>query len=356
MTGKHFVELLSRPEKVYEMPLSQLEQLLKKHPYSKNVQLLYLKKLNSLGSTQNENEFKKYAMQHQHPMMFSQFISENNQEEEHEEINKLYQDIFDSIHLDKAENTESSERAETKLMENEEAVILDTHQSALHVEQEEEEKVFEEKYEIKEEMVVNKGDSTFVDETLLQGEYEVPESIDDEINNLSDNDHIRYILVKDDSSKKIKEEKKKKEKKDKHVKKKAKRLKVKKVKADQVNTKEIKTKEDKTIKEKAKKPAKKLTYVDWLDGLKSTAEVVKSEIVKGSKKKGKKKKKKKKGDKLQSKINKSLVRNTKIYTETLAQLLEKQGHKKEAIEIYRQLMHNNPEKSDYFAGRIDKLK
>lgn len=45
-----------------------------------------------------------------------------------------------------------------------------------------------------------------------------------------------------------------------------------------------------------------------------------------------------------------------IITETMAEVLEKQGKPEQAIEIYEKLSFNNPSKSAYFAAKIEKLK
>jgi hypothetical protein len=45
-----------------------------------------------------------------------------------------------------------------------------------------------------------------------------------------------------------------------------------------------------------------------------------------------------------------------IITETMAEVLEKQGKLEQAIEIYEKLSFNNPSKSVYFAAKIEELK
>lgn len=50
-----------------------------------------------------------------------------------------------------------------------------------------------------------------------------------------------------------------------------------------------------------------------------------------------------------------LEENDEIVTETLAEIFEQQGHYSKAIEAYRKLILKYPEKSTYFASRIEEL-
>ena len=53
---------------------------------------------------------------------------------------------------------------------------------------------------------------------------------------------------------------------------------------------------------------------------------------------------------------KSVMKTTQMVSEPLAKLLATQGHNLEAIEMYKRLILNIPEKSSYFAARIEELK
>ncbi len=52
----------------------------------------------------------------------------------------------------------------------------------------------------------------------------------------------------------------------------------------------------------------------------------------------------------------SLLEDNSIVTETLAGILARQGHNEKAIEMYKKLSLQYPEKSSFFAGKIEKLK
>lgn len=54
-------------------------------------------------------------------------------------------------------------------------------------------------------------------------------------------------------------------------------------------------------------------------------------------------------------IEASIQKNDKLVSEVLAKILASQGHYVEAIEMYKQLILNIPEKSDTFAHEIDEL-
>ena len=100
--------------------------------------------------------------------------------------------------------------------------------------------------------------------------------------------------------------------------------------------------------------------------------VIKEEVKEEKKKKGKKKKKKdknkkeegKKKDKKKKKkkkkvldiAKKSIQKNDDIISETLAELLVKQGSRKKAIQMYERLSLIFPEKSTFFAKKIENLK
>lgn len=63
-----------------------------------------------------------------------------------------------------------------------------------------------------------------------------------------------------------------------------------------------------------------------------------------------------KKSKVEASAEKSIKKNTHMVSEPLAQLLAAQGHNLEAIEMYKRLILNIPEKSAYFAARIEELK
>lgn len=61
------------------------------------------------------------------------------------------------------------------------------------------------------------------------------------------------------------------------------------------------------------------------------------------------------GDTIETVIKRSATSDFKIVTETMAQIYLKQGNKDKALQIYHQLLADNPKKSVYFADRIREL-
>jgi len=68
------------------------------------------------------------------------------------------------------------------------------------------------------------------------------------------------------------------------------------------------------------------------------------------------KKKIRKVSKIEQTVQESIRKSDKIASEPLAKILAAQGHIGDAIEMYLQLSLNIPEKSSYFAARIEELK
>ena len=71
--------------------------------------------------------------------------------------------------------------------------------------------------------------------------------------------------------------------------------------------------------------------------------------------KSKKKKAKRRKPKTKEVARRSLETDTELVSETLAQLLESQGHYERAKAMYERLSLSNPEKSGFFAARIEAL-
>jgi tetratricopeptide (TPR) repeat protein len=111
--------------------------------------------------------------------------------------------------------------------------------------------------------------------------------------------------------------------------------------------------------QKRPKPQPKRSFTTWLhDFQEPSMKLVLDEIMEHKKLeeiKKKKKKKKKKKQMLQEAVQ-SITENEEIASETLAELLIKQGRYDKAIEMYDRLILLFPEKSDYFAAKIKHLK
>ncbi len=92
-------------------------------------------------------------------------------------------------------------------------------------------------------------------------------------------------------------------------------------------------------------------FTEWLDGLKKSKKSKDSDEP-SSKERKKKKKKKKKDKKLKAKKKQ---KEAEVISETLAELMAKQGYTDRAIEMYKRLSLLFPEKNSYFAGKIEDL-
>ena len=144
---------------------------------------------------------------------------------------------------------------------------------------------------------------------------------------------------KEKKSVKVKPEKTKKKKKVKSDKKK----KVKKLKSKHILPIAKDKKSKKSKDNKAKKDVTLSDFSQWLLAQSKESTMTDFSFKKSSKKSSKKKNKIKKKDK-------------GIISEPLANLLAKQGHNEEAIKMYEQLSLIFPEKSAFFAAKIEKLK
>lgn len=106
----------------------------------------------------------------------------------------------------------------------------------------------------------------------------------------------------------------------------------------------------------APKPLPKSSFNSWLQQYRSPFLENKMEEVKEvSDKKGKKKKSKNKEKETLGVAKASVRQDLEIATETLASLLEKQGHYGRAIRMYETLRLRNPEKNAFFAAKIEAL-
>ena len=92
-------------------------------------------------------------------------------------------------------------------------------------------------------------------------------------------------------------------------------------------------------------------FTDWLEGLKKSSKSD-NKSSETAKKKKKKKKKKAKKDKAKKKHE---LEQAEIISETLAELMAKQGYTEKAIEMYNRLSLLFPEKNSYFASKIEDL-
>ena len=123
--------------------------------------------------------------------------------------------------------------------------------------------------------------------------------------------------------------------------------------------KEQKPVDEKTRKEEIVKAALKsqksapLTFSSWLTSLEPIE--LKDNPVQSPKSKKKKKKKSKKKSRLDKLITQSIAEKEEAISETYADLLISQGYTDKARDVLRKLILKFPEKSGYFAAKIENL-
>jgi hypothetical protein len=112
-------------------------------------------------------------------------------------------------------------------------------------------------------------------------------------------------------------------------------------------------------------PLPKNSFTSWVEQFQpphiqnKLNELMESRQLEAKRKKNKRKKEDKKAASLAGlppSAIRSITENEEIATETLAEILQAQGFKDKAIEMYQRLMLVFPEKSSYFASKIENLK
>ncbi len=113
------------------------------------------------------------------------------------------------------------------------------------------------------------------------------------------------------------------------------------------------------VQEEAHQPGR--NFVDWVTSLDAdpadaddSSDDDEQNRKKSSKKRKKKKKKQKKEARRLAKL--SVQKKQVVATETLAELLTRQGHHQDAIDMYERLCLIVPEKKAIFAARIESIK
>lgn len=384
MDAKTLIQLLENPKDLEQVPLKELEQLVQRYGYSHSIQVLYTLKLQSLNSPETDKQLERLqawlpANPYLHRLLYPESAAEDNlaiQEiDQHFEASlqeikqntadnepsiQVTEDEMDAIDIQKQDITEEvSELVEEKSPE-------ETHQV---YETEEQDKVSttpakeldqEAQDDVETTIETNSSEKQILTTTSdidqdniavsesTEPELEPDHSVNKELDESNDafidekfqaeigteTDDISYVTFK---KKKVKKEAKKAKKQAKKAKKKAK-------KKEKKQAKKLARSKNKETDNQESQVSSADNFVDWLEQL-------------GSKKKrNKKAKKAKKKNKLQEKIDSSLHLDADIASETLAKLMLLQHKKMAAIQIYKQLMLNNPEKSSYFAEQIKKIK
>jgi len=119
---------------------------------------------------------------------------------------------------------------------------------------------------------------------------------------------------------------------------------------------ESKVEEEPEIRPSRPKPLPKSSFNSWLQQYRSPILESRLEDFKEVTDKKQKKKKRKAKEKATIVVAKASIReDNEIASETLASLLEKQGHYQRAIKMYHTLRLRNPEKNGFFAAKIEAL-
>ena len=389
MTTESLIKILGDLNQLENVTLEELTALKDQFPYSQNFQVLVAKKKQLLGRDDSDEAFQNltnYIVNKNH--LYERFA-----ESEAEPPNVHTQ----SSSLDKLIEDELFSGQEQEVEEDISAAIKSIEESDISED-------VTENLEFQEEILLNNSSEEPVLEPQIEPEYVSVSDIDDKVvipanksieevdisdkrneEEIVEEDELDFITVKPVKLPKNKTVKSKKKKnktkkpdhkmKSKKKKEKAEKKKKKAIKSSEKDRKKIAKEKKKNLKKEREEKAKEVftenldSFTTWLASLspakkvdfepvydvKETSESNKNTSNPEVKVKKKKKKSKKKKKKLQNKIDSSQQRKSVVVSETLAEIMANQGHIKQSIDIYKQLMLLYPEKSGYFASQIKKL-
>jgi len=96
MNHDQFLEILGDPHKLKTTPFEEIEILYRKYPFSKNIQIIYNKKRELLGLTQNKKPLEIIRAQHNHPVLLDALLN-TGQLENYDAMNDMYDSIFEEM-------------------------------------------------------------------------------------------------------------------------------------------------------------------------------------------------------------------------------------------------------------------
>ncbi|MDA9773896.1 hypothetical protein N9B82_02975 [Saprospiraceae bacterium] len=378
MTTESLIKVLGDLNQLENVTLEELTGLRDQFPYSQNFQVLVAKKKQLLGRDDSDEAFhnlSNYIVNKNH--LYDRFAeSEAESPDTNTQSSSLDKLIDEELFSGQERNMEEEITAELESTEKIDPPLEETIQLELP------EEVPEIQNESKFITVSDIEDSAVIPVERRAEEAEDSEEVftDEKINKeeIEQDDELDFITVKPvklPKNKAVKRNKKRNKTKKPDHKMKSKK---KKEKAEKKKKKAIKSAEKKIAKQNKKKREEKAkeiftenldSFTSWLASLNPSKSIdFKSEekalptpdaevkLVKAEPKtKKKKKKSSKKKKKLQNKIDSSQQRKSVVVSETLAKIMANQGHIKQSIDIYKQLMLLYPEKSGYFASQIKKL-